>query len=392
MDFSDTCQACHRAIQQQNWQQAMDLFQQALHLHQGEVDDVPLIVLGQHLRDSGRLAEALVCFQAMLPMLNRYHQAQAHGWIAELYYHSKPEQEEIRMQHVIQGLRLRDEEMAQYQPTKRILAFSLFGNNPAYCETAIINAELMPEIYPDWVMRVYHDDSVHPLVLLRLRKLGVELVHANSLKMDSKLPGTFWRFFALEELDCDAVIMRDADSVISEREKILVDEWLASEQAVHIIRDWFSHSDLILAGMWGVRRGLLAGIRAWIEQYLQETEELHDTHADQLFLAHWVWPRVKHCCLHHSSVFRPQGSQWPDTLPEIRLINGKPFQLGSWQLKQVSGVPYEKYDVIFYENNQIMGVYTVEKQTYFEIPAQLLQKIEAGVCQMKFVDRTVPVD
>jgi hypothetical protein len=66
-----------------------------------------------------------------------------------------------------------------------------------------------------------------------------------------------WRFAAYDDPNVDRVIFRDADSIISTREAGAVEEWVASGQAFHAMRDYGSHTDLLLAGMWGVARGAL---------------------------------------------------------------------------------------------------------------------------------------
>ena len=38
---------------------------------------------------------------------------------------------------------------------KRLITFSLWGDNPFYTEGAYRNAELAKEIYPDWICRFY---------------------------------------------------------------------------------------------------------------------------------------------------------------------------------------------------------------------------------------------
>jgi len=38
---------------------------------------------------------------------------------------------------------------------KKIVAFSLWGNNPKYTVGAVRNAELTPSIYPGWTARFY---------------------------------------------------------------------------------------------------------------------------------------------------------------------------------------------------------------------------------------------
>ena len=39
-----------------------------------------------------------------------------------------------------------------------------------------------------------------------------------------------------------------------------VDEWLTSGRYFHVMRDWFIHTDLIIAGMWGGVGGALPSL------------------------------------------------------------------------------------------------------------------------------------
>ncbi len=67
------------------------------------------------------------------------------------------------------------------------------------------------------------------------------------------------------------------------------------------MRDWFTHTDLLLAGMWGGVGGilpppaaLLRGFKGW---------RVETNHIDQDFLSETVWPIVRHDVLIHDSVF-----------------------------------------------------------------------------------------
>ena len=63
---------------------------------------------------------------------------------------------------------------------KRIIAFSLFGNNPKYVEPAILNTQVSPMLFPGWVCRFYVDDSVSSEAIQRLKNNGAEVVYVTS--------------------------------------------------------------------------------------------------------------------------------------------------------------------------------------------------------------------
>lgn len=294
------------------------------------------------------------------------------GWLSEEYSHIHDyEQAEFygRTSIYIKN------ELYLSQKKIKAMSFSLFGDNPIYCETMILNAEIADSIYPDWQLRVYHDDSIPNHVIKRLNDFSVQMINVNTLNID-KIPGTFWRFFALEDESIDVVIFRDADSLLSRREKVLVDDWLSSDQPFHIIRDWYSHTDLILAGLWGARSGLLSDIRKMISSYIDKNKFLHPTHADQEFLAEVIWPKIHRHCKHHSNIFRDiLGSSWPEKNPDEGDENKR---LGSWQSSIYDiNAPKNNYAIIILDkdNKQICD-YIIENDNRFELPRSYRHKID----------------
>ena len=127
---------------------------------------------------------------------------------------------------------------------KKIISFSLWGNNPKYTIGAIKNAELSKIIYPDWICRFYCGKSVPLDIIEKLKSYdNVEVIEMDEY---GDWNGMFWRFYACE--DADVMISRDTDSRLSFREKSAVDEWMNSDKDFHIMRDHPYHNALILGG------------------------------------------------------------------------------------------------------------------------------------------------
>ena len=55
-----------------------------------------------------------------------------------------------------------------YKQKKKVISFSLWGNNPIYTVGAIRNAELAQLIYPEWVCRYYIGHCVSDKILNKL--------------------------------------------------------------------------------------------------------------------------------------------------------------------------------------------------------------------------------
>ena len=176
---------------------------------------------------------------------------------------------------------------------KKIISFSLWGNNPKYTIGAIKNAELSKIIYPDWICRFYCGKSVPSDIIEKLKTYNnVEVIE---MEENGDWTGMFWRFYACE--DSDVMISRDTDSRLNLREKNAVDEWLTSDKDFHIMRDHPYHNTLILGGMWGVRNGVLKNILTLIENY----NKGDFWQVDQNFLREKIYPIVVNTTYVHDS-------------------------------------------------------------------------------------------
>lgn len=55
---------------------------------------------------------------------------------------------------------------------KKIISFSLYGNNAKYCVGAIKNVMLQPTIYPNWNCRIYFNNTVPQEYIDQLKKMA----------------------------------------------------------------------------------------------------------------------------------------------------------------------------------------------------------------------------
>ena len=128
-----------------------------------------------------------------------------------------------------------------------VIAFSLWGSGPRYLRgpsTTCWRRPISTRVGGCVLM-----ESVAEL-LACLREHGAEVIMQSAGQpLRQRL---CWRFQVANDPLVGRFLVRDVDSVPGVRERLAVQEWLASTRWFHIMRDWWSHTDLVLAGWGGV--------------------------------------------------------------------------------------------------------------------------------------------
>lgn len=211
---------------------------------------------------------------------------------------------------------------------ENIISFSLFGDSPRYCETAILNVYWANLLYPDWTCRFYVDDTVPIHVLERLENSGAQIIKV-SAAIKSKMSGLFWRFLVIDDPTVKRYIIRDADSLVSYKERAAVAEWTQSGQWFHTMRDYFSHTELILAGMWGGCQGAITNIEQKIIDFLAKYKQSSNRVLDQHFLRYEIYPIIVHSVLMHDSQgFQDNAVPMPKTQDQTPHEEHPTFHIG----------------------------------------------------------------
>lgn len=183
---------------------------------------------------------------------------------------------------------------------KQVITFSLWGNQKRYILGALRNLLLAPDIFPDWELWFYVDSSVSPGFLNIIQTLGAKVImQADNQTLEEKL---CWRFNVANDDEVGYFLVRDIDSVFSVRECNAVNQWIDSGKWFHIIRDWWTHTDLILAGLWGGVAGVLPNIDEKRQQY--SPNSVTTPNIDQWFLRDCIWRYIKTSCLVHDRCFK----------------------------------------------------------------------------------------
>lgn len=184
---------------------------------------------------------------------------------------------------------------------KRVVSYSLWGNNPKYTVGALRNAELVKALYPGWEARFYVGTSVPKDTLQGLTDRGAHIIQ---MKDPGDWRGMFWRFESASDPDVDVMVSRDCDSRITLREVAAVNQWLESDAMFHIMRDHPWHGTEILGGMWGVKSPLLRNMVDLISQF----DKGDFWQVDQNFLK-LIYPHIAKYAIVHDEFF--EKKPWP---------------------------------------------------------------------------------
>jgi len=199
---------------------------------------------------------------------------------------------------------------------KKIISYSLWGDNPMYTIGAIRNAELTPIVYPGWISRFYCGESVPTDIIKTLKSLPyTEVV---MMDVEGDWTGMFWRFYPASEDDVDVMISRDCDSRLNNRERDAVNEWLSSDKGFHIMRDHPWHNTAILGGMWGSKKGVVNNMKELIGDYIKG----NFWQVDQNFLREKIFPLIVNNNMTHDEFFG--GKPFP-TIREHKQFVGQAF-------------------------------------------------------------------
>lgn len=350
--------------------------------------------LGEHLQ-----AEHLA-----LDLLNKAHTLRSNCWLAldglvEVHHRlNDPVQAahwaraSLQTKHVLAIAACPDNEPSaftrrywQVKSELKVVAFSLFGQEAFYAEAAVRNAQDAARWYPGWICRFYVGSDVSAAVKRRLHEAGAEVM--TPPQAQAHLPGTVWRLLAIDDLRVKTVLLRDADSLITEREVLAVQQWLASDCQAHVMRDHPAHSELILAGLWGAHTQSLRGIGEALLDFF--SRPFHITHADQHFLRDWLWPRIWRSVMQHdsSSRWHAHGMRPTEEFPRNlqageEHVGHAPTQWSQLHWPATSGEPpltlaWQLLDA----HGAILGEYKAQrhKQAYsLRLPPHVVQAVGSG--------------
>jgi len=189
--------------------------------------------------------------------------------------------------------------------SKRVLTFSLWGDKPMYNVGAIKNAHLAQHFYPNFECWFYVDihsvpqSTIEALQALSNVKLIIKYGDLATCKP------MMWRYEAIDDPSVEIMMPRDTDTRIWYREKLSVDNWLASGKTFHIIRDHPHHTFCIMGGMFGTRK--IPGVN-WKER-MSTITQTSDKNYDQDFLRDHIYPFIYNDAWIHANFYKIEGEE-----------------------------------------------------------------------------------
>lgn len=231
---------------------------------QPSVNDSLAVVLGA----LGRIDESIKCGE--IALLLRSKVASAMPAVCEL-----PEEE--------------PPEFDPDNPAENLIVFSIPHHSEAMLESAITNALYCRAIYPSWRCRFYLPSDFPLDAQRKIIGTGAQIVQVAG-RGRLKDPA-FWSMHVLGDKKVKYFLMRDVRCHLNVRERVAVDDWLESRRWFHVMRDHYSHTELILPGMWGGAIGALPPVVDLLKGFAPDLLS-SGTHL-AAFLGDRVWPTIR---------------------------------------------------------------------------------------------------
>jgi hypothetical protein len=176
----------------------------------------------------------------------------------------------------------------------KVFSFSLFGTDQKYFNGALAMADQAAQMFPSYECWFYVHKAVPESFISMLSKQYNVRVIIKDEDLNTSRP-LMWRFEAIDHPDCEVMMPRDTDTRFYLREKFAIQEWLESNKTLHIMRDSPFHTDLMMAGMFGVRKFNFCwtdAIKIWPQS---------GYNYDQIFLKTVIYPLLNNSIFVHDS-------------------------------------------------------------------------------------------
>ena len=235
----------------------------------------------------------------------------------------------------------------------KILSYALFKSDPArfpmYAKGTMINIYTARELYPEFIVDIFHNDTVPETCLDMFRKEGAMPVlikeqwshHASGLMM--------WRFLPLDPLwlkgtplngEPNICLFRDLDSRLTVRERWCYDRWLESGELFYTMKDSTSHAGVNLMGGMTGGYSRFAGLGEKMQDWLIKKVGPPVVGYDQEFLSKYLYPMVQDSCKHFGLGGVPIPVKYPDIDSHIGAPDGthSEEEIVKWKIREIEAI------------------------------------------------------
>lgn len=196
----------------------------------------------------------------------------------------------------------------------KLISFCVYGDSVKYILGLYDNIVAAKTIYPDWKIRVYVPSCSYLKDKIPARFPHVEVIVKEPIV---ELRCRMWRFESMWDENYSHVIIRDTDSIITNRERDLVNQWIASDSSLHVMYDHPHHNAPMLSGMIGCKPSCFAWLKDHYEKWYIACQD------DTEFLMKVVYPFVD-SVLTHTSVNNPYAKGEIIQIEEVEDFIGRP--------------------------------------------------------------------
>jgi hypothetical protein len=140
-------------------------------------------------------------------------------------------------------------------PKQKVIGISLYGTDDRYYKSLRVIAKQAAQHYPEWVMRIYYDNTIKKSVICEIECLtgddgkpldNIDFCYVNNIPngLPSKnetwscdyTHAMKWRWLPIGDPLVDTFLSRDSDSWFHDREYEAVKVWLKSQYLFHLMR------------------------------------------------------------------------------------------------------------------------------------------------------------
>ena len=162
---------------------------------------------------------------------------------------------------------------------KKIISYSLYdllkerNIKRNFYKGVYVNYELSKQIYPNWIIRVYIPKN-EPIEIIQsiIKFKNIEIII-----IDTNICFRALRFLPYDDNNVSIWLSRDLDSVVNDREKDAVNEWISKypDKNLHIMADCNQHVWNVAGGMFGYKNNKNNNLINFILKYSNNFNDIN---------------------------------------------------------------------------------------------------------------------